>query len=334
MSHGKGARLGGPEGSRDLRPIALALMAALVLLASAISYFAPRAAAQEAPPATSADLWLVVQEPSDPQLVGKPLTYNFKIGNSGPQLSTGSSVVAQIDPIASFVSASPGCSLSVSTLYCELGALEVGAEHNVALTLTPNSEGTLFLPAGVDGSLVDQNTSNNTWVEDTTIAPPAAPVTLTPVADTFVRRSAPNTNFGAAKTLEADSDPLKVVMMKFDKSAIQGRQIASAKLRLYSVDPSSRGGSIYGSNGAQWSEMTTTYASRPRWGDVPVGSLGVVTINKWYEVDVTAALGSGNEVTFFVVPTSADGADYSSREGTNPPQLVISFAGPAPQVTN
>jgi acid phosphatase type 7 len=48
-----------------------------------------------------------------------------------------------------------------------------------------------------------------------------------------------------------------------------------------------------------------------------------VSANTWVEVDVTSLITGDGTYSLRVSTTSTDGADYSSKEGANPPQLVI-----------
>jgi hypothetical protein len=68
------------------------------------------------------------------------------------------------------------------------------------------------------------------------------------------------------------------------------------------------------------------------WNNAPaadtnlLASLGSVSINTWYEVDVTS-LVTGDGTYSFRISDSVGGADYSSKEGANDPELVITLGG-------
>ena len=67
----------------------------------------------------------------------------------------------------------------------------------------------------------------------------------------------------------------------------------------------------------------------PAAGDPSKGyyayDLGAWRINSlnWYEVDVSSLVTGDGSYSLKVLSTSGNGADYSSREGTNKPQLVL-----------
>jgi len=60
--------------------------------------------------------------------------------------------------------------------------------------------------------------------------------------------------------------------------------------------------------------------------------LGAVSINTWYEVDVTSLVTSDGTYSFRI-SDSTGGANYSSKEGTNAPRLVLTLGG-TPAATN
>jgi len=65
-----------------------------------------------------------------------------------------------------------------------------------------------------------------------------------------------------------------------------------------------------------------------------LASLGAVSVNTWYEVDVTSLVTGDGTYSLRISSTSTNGADYSSKEGTNPPELVLTLGGtPAPTNT-
>jgi len=62
--------------------------------------------------------------------------------------------------------------------------------------------------------------------------------------------------------------------------------------------------------------------------------LGAVSVSTWYEVDITALI-TGDGTYSLRISDSQGGADYSSKEGAYPPQLVITLAGtPTPTTTS
>jgi len=120
-----------------------------------------------------------------------------------------------------------------------------------------------------------------------------------------------------------DNSPIKHFLIKFDVSGLNSQQVVSAKLRLYNVDPSGKGGDFYAVSDSSWQEETITWNNAPAALTNLLGSLGSVTTGNWYEVDLTSLITGDGTYSLRISSTSTDGADYSSKEGANPPQLVI-----------
>jgi len=91
------------------------------------------------------------------------------------------------------------------------------------------------------------------------------------------------------------------------------------------VDPSDNGGDFYRTADA-WNQGTVTWRNAPAPDTARIASLGSVSAGVWYEIDVTSVIVGDGVVSLRVSSLSSNGADYSSKEGANPPQLVISFS--------
>jgi hypothetical protein len=128
----------------------------------------------------------------------------------------------------------------------------------------------------------------------------------------------PTSNYGSATTLQVDNSPVKHFLLKFDVTGVNGQTITNAKIRLYNVDAASAGGKFYrvGDNTSQ--EETVTWNNAPAADTTLLAPLGSVSVNTWYEVDVTS-LVTGDGTYSVRISDSTGGADYSSKEGTNPP---------------
>jgi len=172
-------------------------------------------------------------------------------------------------------------------------------------------------------------TSTPTATQTPTVTPTATQtpmisiLTFTPVEDAYVASGSPTTNYGSATTLQVDNSPIKHFLIKFNVSGLNGKQISSAKLRLYNVDAASKGGDFYAVSDTAWQEETITWNNAPAALTNLLASLGSVSANNWYEIDITSLITGDGTYSLRISSTSSDGADYSSKEGTNPPQLVI-----------
>jgi hypothetical protein len=165
-------------------------------------------------------------------------------------------------------------------------------------------------------------------------APPAlaATTTFTPVADAYVDNGSPTTNFGTASQIIVDNSPLRRTLLKFTVAGLT-EPVASARLRVHVDDisdgGSSKGGTFKTLTDTTWSETALTWNNQPAIDGATVATLGKVSRNTWYEIDVTAAVTGNGTFSFGATSTSNDGAYYDSREtGATAPQLVITTNPP------
>jgi hypothetical protein len=172
----------------------------------------------------------------------------------------------------------------------------------------------------VDGSGLTSGFSNTA-----TLTTPLSPTNLTflPAADADIQSGTPTTNYGADTILQTDNSPVKSFLLKFSISGLTGQHITSARLRLFNVDASGKGGDFYRVNDNSWQENTVTWNNAPAPDTTLLASLGAVQVNTWYEIDLTSLITAAGTYSLRVSSTSSDGADFSSKEGPNPPQLVV-----------
>ncbi|MBI3977136.1 MAG: DNRLRE domain-containing protein, partial [Chloroflexi bacterium] len=170
--------------------------------------------------------------------------------------------------------------------------------------------------------------TNTPTPSDTPTAVPTVVETLTfaPVADARVNAKYPGDNSGSDLFLMVDASPVQESFLKFELTNLNG-QVTSARLRLYVRNPSPSGGSIATVSDSGWSESTVTYNNRPTIDGPVLSTLGAVSQDQWYELDVTDAIAGNGTVSFGIWSSSTNGADYASREdGAFPPQLVVTFS--------
>lgn len=146
-------------------------------------------------------------------------------------------------------------------------------------------------------------------------------------ADARVEEASPTTNYGASTTLRADggTDPDVQSYLRFVVSGVSGT-VLSARLRLYVSASTANGPALFAASN-DWTETGISWGNRP-------GPVGAASDNKagisssaWVEFDVAPLLSaSGNGTySFVLMPESTDGLDMHSREGTNKPQLVVTY---------
>ncbi|HXD09957.1 MAG TPA: DNRLRE domain-containing protein, partial [Anaerolineales bacterium] len=153
--------------------------------------------------------------------------------------------------------------------------------------------------------------------------------TFNPTADATIREDRPNNNYGSDTTLETDNSPAKNFLLTFDITGVGNRPIVKATLRLYNVDASGKGGDFRAVADTSWSESVVTWNDAPSANAAIVASLGAVAANNWYELDVTRLIQADGVYSLRVTSTADNGADFDSREGANPPQLVLEVSNGA-----
>jgi hypothetical protein len=110
--------------------------------------------------------------------------------------------------------------------------------------------------------------------------------------------------------------------------------IQSAVLRLFVTNGSTNGPSIYGTDNT-WAEAGITWNNRPAATTGVIANLGAATASTWVEYNLTSYITGNGTYNFVLLPDSSDGIRFVSREGTTPPQLVLTFAaGPTSTPTN
>jgi hypothetical protein len=147
--------------------------------------------------------------------------------------------------------------------------------------------------------------------------------TFTPSNDAYVRSAYPAENNGAAATLRtytASGKETRSYLM-FNVSGLSGAA-TSAKLRLFVKDASPSGGALHQTSNS-WSEATLTWGTpAPALGTL-IQNVGQATLGSWVEIDVSSYVTGNGTWSFAIAGISTDVAYYSSKEGTNPPELVV-----------
>ena len=147
--------------------------------------------------------------------------------------------------------------------------------------------------------------------------------TFTPVADTFVDSTYPNTNFGTRVVLRADASPVQHSYLRFSVANLPAA-VTQATLSVYANDSNAAGFKVAGVANNTWGETTMTYNTAPPIGSV-VSSSGSVTAGHWYSVDVTSLVPGNGLVSMALLSTSSSSTRYASRESgsTTAPKLVV-----------
>jgi hypothetical protein len=171
-----------------------------------------------------------------------------------------------------------------------------------------------------------------TSVETKTSAVTVTPsVIYTPTDDSWVRSTAPTSNYGTQSVLSIRSQPSTGTFQRaYLRFAVTGmtQPVVAAKLRLYVRDPSPDGGAVY-LTGAAWTERTITWNNAPPLTGDALGAAGAVETGTWAEIPLPSILFSAGDgiYTFGIANASNDTVGYGSRQSATAPQLVLGIPG-------
>ena len=166
---------------------------------------------------------------------------------------------------------------------------------------------------------------------------PAAMMTLTlvPDADAQVSEDNPDFNYGARTELlvNGGADPDVVSYLRFDVSGVTA-PVQRATLRLWvRENGSTRDGPALYATDTDWTETDLTWTTQPAAIGGALDDTETLASSTWVEYDVTAAVSGDGPIAFVLVAPSADGVIFHSREGENPPQLVLIIGDEPPTPT-
>jgi len=194
--------------------------------------------------------------------------------------------------------------------------------------------------AAVSGKITVTNpTGSATSAQDFTVTGPPASMTFLPTDDAFTRVEKPGNNYGELAELRVRRPSTDVVTtyLKFNVSGTAGA-VVRARIRLYVVNDSKEGGSIYSvSNNYQgtstpWTETGLVHDNAPTVSGSPLSTLGPVALNETVEFDVTAAITGDGIYSFAIQNNTTDVVKYSSKEGLVSPELIVETATVAARV--
>jgi hypothetical protein len=157
-------------------------------------------------------------------------------------------------------------------------------------------------------------------------APQATAVTtqtFTAVADAYVDASRPKQNFGSNLKLRTDGSPVLRSFLRFNVTSLSG-SVSKATLRVYAMASGARSQTIEAHNVADstWGESAISNATAPAVGAV-IASASKIPSGTWVTYDVTAAVRGTGLVSFALTTSASQDVPWSSKEGSNPPQLVV-----------
>ncbi|WP_420632226.1 DUF7594 domain-containing protein [Candidatus Leptofilum sp.] len=184
-------------------------------------------------------------------------------------------------------------------------------------------------------------TVTNTAVPPTATNTPAPTDTPGPVssftfiteADAAVLSNRPTNNLGLSQQLTTDATPEMYSLVRFNVTGLGG-SVADATLRLFVQSDSTPGFAILQVADNSWVETAVTHATAPANGSL-INSSGSFTAGTWVEIDVSNYVTGDGLFSFAVTSSDGNRLMFSSREGTNPPELLVNVnLGPTATPTN
>lgn len=150
-----------------------------------------------------------------------------------------------------------------------------------------------------------------------------ARTTFSPVADAYVNPNKATRNYGGSDILRVGGSGANGYTSYLTFNLPPMTAVTDARLRIWVSGASANGGTVHMVTDV-WTESTITSRNAPPLG-AQVASVGPVAVGRWVEVPLPPGTfaQSGGTYSFGIMSTSADDASYSSREGTNPSQLVL-----------
>ena len=168
-----------------------------------------------------------------------------------------------------------------------------------------------------------------TPVATPTLTPTPAPTgiastntyTFTPIADSYVLSTYPDTNYGSSVQLRVDGSPIVRAYLRFEVQGLVD-PVAGAQLYVYANSGSSTGYQVGGVADNSWTETGLTYNNAPPVGSA-VSSSGGIASNTWTTADATALVGGNDAVNLALGGVNSTAIAFSSRQGAHPPLLVV-----------
>ena len=148
-------------------------------------------------------------------------------------------------------------------------------------------------------------------------------VTFVPTDDAYVRSNYPDENTGGQATLRTYRVDQTSSYLKFNVGGVTA-PVTSVKLRLFVTDPSTVAGAIYSVADTNWTEGAITWTTRPAVGSL-LGAGGAAPVGTWVEFNLGAPFSGDGVYSFALKDGNSDAVWYSSKEGANAPQLVVTF---------
>ena len=153
-------------------------------------------------------------------------------------------------------------------------------------------------------------------------------------ADAYVEELHPAANNGTVDYLQVESANNRNAesYIRFTVNGVAGT-VQTARLRVFATTNSSTNGPALYTTGNTWTETGLTWNNRPARTGGAIDNKGAIDKNTWVEYNVATVVTGNGTFNLVLVGDSSDEIRFSAREGSNPPQLVITFASSTPTAT-
>lgn len=157
-------------------------------------------------------------------------------------------------------------------------------------------------------------------------SPGATLASVNTIADATVDSAAPTTNFGIHPQVQSSN--ARRGYLKFDVSGVTA-PILCAKLSLR--NNAYGGGVLSLASDTSWSETGITWSSAPPADGGIVHVMPRSSRDGTFAADVTGAVNTDADgIVTFVLATDAGSQSYISKDGGQPPRLILTLAAPPP----
>jgi PKD repeat protein len=261
--------------------------------------------------------------------------YSSKEGVRAPQLLVITSASGPVPPTASFtaVPSSGTAPLTVNFTDTSSGNPDTWAwdfqNDGIVDSTAQNPSFSYTTPGTYTAKLTVTNSAGSSSATRTITVNPAGgggtSLTFTPSDDAYVRSASPAANVGADLTLRTyhSSSSDTYSYLKFTVAGMTG-PVSAVKLRLFVTDASAVAGKIHAVADTSWNEGAITWNTKPAFGSL-LGSGGSAPLGTWVDFNLAASVTGDGTYSFVLRDGSSDAAWYSSKEGANAPQLVVTF---------
>ena len=113
-----------------------------------------------------------------------------------------------------------------------------------------------------------------------------------------------------------------VTLLKFTVCSVIGTATSST-LRLYVVKDGAKEGDLFPVADQSGSEGTITWATAPAIGSTRIAQGGPAQLGTWVELSLGNTVTGNGSYSFALVGSSSPAAWFSSSEGANSPELVL-----------